>query len=202
MRIKITSCIAFLLLAITSNLQADIEKILIKWNAALCRDVCIPNLQSKFRSVGGVTDFQINPSAGVAELHWRPRYPFSLVPFNTAMRSVGIRMLNIRVRVTGTIAHDSYNVYLVSLGDNSRFQLIGPIRPEIGQYVIRQNIANHPLSPEVLQRLLSTEAGGQTVTIEGPLFEPNRYNLILITEQINFPPPRAQDFNKDQLRIR
>ncbi|MBA3721505.1 MAG: hypothetical protein H0W88_03795 [Parachlamydiaceae bacterium] len=201
MKQKIVFILSLCFLTFTSSLPAEIGKILIKWNAALCLDTCIPTLSNQFRGIPGVTDFQINPSAGVAELHWAPQYPFSIVPFNNATRMVGIRMSNMRVQVRGFITHDPYNFYIVSLGDNSRFQLIGPIRPQVGNYVIRQNIANHPLAPDVQQKLLQAEGSGQIVTVEGPLFEPTRLNLILITEQITLPPPPAQDFNNAQLRV-
>lgn len=183
-------------------MQAEIEKILIKWNAALCLDTCIPLMERNLHAIKGVTDFQINPNAGVAEIHWDPQAHFSYEPFNLASRAVGSRILDIRVRVKGTIAHDRENFFISSLGDNTRFLLIGPIAPVPGGYTIRGNIASHPLSPSLKQQLLDAENAGKQVTIEGPLFQPTWYTLTLIAEQVNLPPPRNESFDQTQLRMR
>lgn len=170
-----------------SSLQAEIQKIIIKWNAALCLDTCIPLLESNLRAIKNVTDFTINSHAGTAEIHWRPGYKFSYEPFNLASRSVGIRLSDIRVRVNGTIAHDQENIFLLSLGDNSSFLLVSPLRPQGNRYMIDANIASHPLSPERRAEFLEAERLGKTVVVEGSLFEPQRYTLTLITQSVQIP---------------
>jgi hypothetical protein len=182
------------LLFVFSSARADVENVVIKWNAALCLDVCIPLLERNLRGIKGVVDFSINPSAGAAEIQWDPNIPFSYYPFNTASRATGLRLSDIRVRVRGTVSHDSSNFYLISLGDGVQFQLVGPTQAQIG-YAITANIATHPLPAYRKDQLLDAENRRQIITVEGPLFEPNRYSLVLIAEQVAIPPPKALQTN-------
>lgn len=185
--------VSFLLLF--SSVCAEVENVVIKWDAALCLDVCIPLLERNLRSIKGVTDFAINPQAGTAEVTWDPNTPFSYYPFNTASRATGLRLSDIRVRVRGTVSHDTANFYLVSLGDGIQFQLVGPAQAQFG-YVIQANIATHPLPAYRKEQLLDAENRRQIITIEGPLFEPNRYSLLLITEQVLIPPVKNMQTNR------
>lgn len=167
-------------------LQGEVVQVIVKWNAAICLNACTPGLEKNLTAIKAVRDLQINSRAGMAIMGWSPTIQFSYEPFNLATRMVGIRVSDIRVKVRGTIAHDAENFYLVSLGDSSRFRLIGPILPNPDQYTIRQNPETHPLAPSLVTQLLNAEKNQELVTVEGPLFEPNRYTLILITEQTKF----------------
>lgn len=187
MNTKLFNWILLIYLFSCSVLSAEIEEIVMKWNALECLDVCIPTLQQQLDNIINVTDLQINPRAGTSVMRWKPNYPFSYEPFNLATRTVGIRIADFRMKVRGTINRQQDNYYLVSIGDNTSFLLLGPIRAEPGRYIIRQNIASHPLSPKLRQQLLLAANNGQIVEIEGPLFEPLRYLLMLIVEQIKFP---------------
>lgn len=182
------------------SLSAEIQSVVIKWNAALCLDVCIPGIERNLQSIQSVTDIRINARAGIAEMGWKPNYPFSFAPFNLATRSVGIRLSDLRLRVQGTIAHDVEGVYLVSLGDNTRFRLIGPIQPLAGRYVVQSNIASHPMPADLQQKLLDAEAQNTIVTVEGPLFEPFRYTNTIISEQVKFPKKDERDQDPGQRR--
>lgn len=170
-----------------SALRAEIEEIVMKWNALACLDICIPTLQQQLGYINNVTDLQINARAGTAVMSWKPNYPFSYEPFNLATRMVGNRIIDFRMKVRGTVYRQQDNYYLVSVGDNTSFLLLGPLRAETGRYIIWSNIASHPLSPKLRQQLLFAAENGQIVVIEGPLFEPLRYLLMLIVEQIQFP---------------
>jgi hypothetical protein len=168
-------------------LKADIVEMVMSWNALLCLDLCTDTLRQELSYINNLSDLQINPRAGTAVMRWKPNYPFSYEPFNLATRTVGIRIADFRLKVRGTIRKDQDNFYLVSLGDNTQFLLIGPIRAESGRYIIKQNIATHPLSAQMRQDLLIAAANQQIVEIEGPLFEPLRYWLVLIVEQLKIP---------------
>ena len=93
----------------------------------------------------------------------------------------------IRDRVRGTIVHYYDKLFLVSLGDGSRFELLGPLIIEPNRYTIKANIANHPLPADRLDRLLEAERRNELITIEGPLFEPQWYRLALIVEKVTYP---------------
>lgn len=189
MHSKMIYSILLLLGGIWAPLFGEIQMVTFNWNAALCLDVCTPKLERELGSIKAITDLQINPQAGVAKMKWDPNYPFNFAPFNLATRSVGIRLNQIRVRVRGTIAHDVDNLYVISLGDGTRFQIAGPIQPITTGYTIRENIASHPVPLAMRERLLEAEANREITTIEGPLFEPFRYNLTIVAEQVRYPKP-------------
>ncbi len=165
-------------------LKAEILEIAISWNALLCLNVCVPTLQQELSYIPNVSDIQINSRSGNAVMRWKPNYPFSYEPFNLATRTVGIRISDFRIRVRGTIRHQQDNFYLVSEGDNTQFLLIGPILAEPGRYIIKHNIATHPLSIDLRRQLQIISANQNIVEIEGPLFEPSRYWLVLEVEQL------------------
>lgn len=185
-----------LVIAWSMSLEAEVQKVVLKWNAALCQDTCVPLMQRQLQAIPGIANFQINAGAGIADIDWKPDAPFSFYPFNTATRSVGARLLDVRVKVKGTIVYDSQNLYLVSLGDNSRFILLGPLGMQSSQFVMQANPANHPLPADIKENLIEASRKHQTVTIEGPLFEPERYNLSLITEKIDFPKEEPRDYQR------
>jgi hypothetical protein len=159
----------------------------LRWNAALCLDVCIPLLERQLNSITGVANLTIDPRAGAATLEWKPNVSFNYAPINIATRAAGIRVSDARIRVRGTISHDNANVYISSLGDNTRFNLLGPINPIPGHYIVQSNIASHPLPLKMRDELLLAEAKNQMVTVEGPLFEPLRYVLAIVVEQVQYP---------------
>lgn len=196
--------VCFFLVLRLEQAPCEIQKVVIKWDAFTCLDTCIPLLDRSLRAIAGVTDVQINASAGIGEIHWQPQVPFSYVALNLAVRGAGIRPADVRLQVNGTIVGQGESIYLSSLGDNTLFLLLGPTRYEPGRYTIASNIANHPLSPALKMRLLAAQEQGQIVIIEGPLFEPNtaRASLSLITEQVKIPPPSPDTFNKNELRMR
>lgn len=165
-------------------LNAEIQQIVMKWNAQLCLNICIPTLQQQLSNIENITDIQINPRAGTAVMRWKPYYPFSYEPFNLATRVVGIRIADFRIKVRGTVIQTEDNFYIVSVGDGTTFLLLGPIQAIPNRYIVQQNIASRPLTPEMRLKLLNAAYTKQIVEIEGPLFEPLRYWLALIVEQL------------------
>jgi len=172
------------LMAIGNPLQAEVEQIVVTWNALKCLDICVPSIQRNFGAIREVNNLQINAASGAAVMGWDPNYPFSYEPFRYAAAAVGISITSMRLRVRGTISHDYDNIYLVSNGDDARFLLIGPILAQPGRYIPTTSIDSHPLSPEVRDKLLSAEKNRLTVVISGPLFLPKHYPRTLIAEQI------------------
>lgn len=172
----------------TASLQGEIENIIIRWNAQLCLDVCTPNLQTNLQQANGPINIQINPQAGTATMGWNPRVPFSFSPLNTASRMTGIRILDTRLRVKGTVIQQGDSFILVSSGDNTPFPLGGTLNvAQTGNYVIVNNIANYPLSPDMRAQLSDAVKQRQVVTVEGPLFEPTFYTNTLIIAQLIAP---------------
>lgn len=166
-----------------SFLTAEVEEIVMKWNAALCLNNCVPLLARQLSYVKNLADVQLNDRAGVAVMRWKPNYPFSYEPFNLATRTVGVRIEDFRLRVRGTINQNGDNFFLVSMGDNTSFLLLGPATSLPGRY-IPKNIASHPLSPIMRERLALAAQRRDVVIIEGPLYQPLTYLLMLIIAQM------------------
>ena len=180
---------------VNNSAWAIIEEVVLKWNPAICTGPCNGLISQQLNTVAGIDNIEINASAGVARLKWQPNAPFSYTDLNTASRTIGVRLNDIRVRVIGTIEYAVPNYYLASTGDNTRFLLIGPPNVRFGQYLPR-NIASYPLPPSIIQQLSTAQTQGQSLMIEGPLFGYERHLLILITEQVKKPPkPRSSPVN-------
>jgi copper chaperone CopZ len=181
--------LSILLLCFTciQEIKAEIEEIVVTWNAFKCQPTCVEQIQQELSGIKGVKNLKINASAGAATMEWNSTYPLSYEPFRYASAAVGIKIISMRVRVKGKISHDSGHVYLISDRDGSRFHLIGPISTEPGRYIPKYNLDTHPLLEETKEQLLVVEKSGRSVVISGPLFLPSFYPLTLVTEQINIP---------------
>ena len=175
----------FIFLAYLNPLRAEVETIIVNWDAFKCQDLCTSLIARQFSAIKEVSNLQINAPSGTAVMGWDPNYPFSYEPFRYASAGVGIHITSMRLRVRGTISHDIENIYLVSNGDDARFLLIGPLHPEPGRYVPNYSLATHPLPPEMRERLLEAERKRLTVVISGPLFQPSHYPRTLIVEQMS-----------------
>lgn len=174
----------FSLFIATKGLIAEVEEVILRWNALLCLDICAPGIQRNLAGIREVSNLEINDRSGIATMGWNPNYPFSYEPFRLAMSAAGIAILDMRLRVRGTIAHDSSNVYLISNGDGARFRLLGPLMVDQDRYIPRYSMETHPLPPSVRAQLLDAELRGYTVLISGPMYLPAQYPRIITAEQI------------------
>ncbi len=172
-------------LACNFFVSAEVEQVTVKWTPGLCITNCPQSLEKEFKKIKGVATISINQGSGQADLTWKPNEPFTYQLVSTAMRMIGLTIHDFRVRVKGTIRHDDHNVILVSIGDNTRFVLLGPITPSLHNQVIEHNVQNHPLAAGKRDQLLNAEMNNQIVTIEGPIFEGWKAPpLYLIAEQV------------------
>lgn len=190
---RLLHTIIFFCLAL-SHLPAEIEHVSVKWVSAACLESCAHGLQQQFSKIPGVAEVSVDQAAGRADLRWKPNAPFAYYPIHAAMSMIGPSIKNLRVRVKGTIKHDAKTVSLVSLGDYTTFILLSPLTPSPNEYTIMYNVETHKLLPNMREQLLQAEANKQTVTIEGPLFQPERAPpLLLITETVNVTKPKETD---------
>lgn len=173
-------------------LQAEIQEIILRWDAATCREECIPYLDSQIKAIPGVSQYEINSKTGVAQISWKPTTEFSYGYFNLASRMAGPRILDFRIKVRGTVLQGENGIFLASLGDNTRFLLIGPLKTDPHQYTINANLANHPLPERWKKRLLESARRQELITVEGTLFEPTRYIATIVVEQISYPKDAAK----------
>lgn len=167
-----------------AHLLAEVQEVQVKWNAFKCIGPCVDSINQHLKAISNVSDVQINGQGGTAAMKWSPTFPFSYEPFRYAFAAAGGVTINeMRVRVNGTITHDSEHFFLHSTGDNGTFQLIGPIQAQPGRY-IPKNLASHPLMSETKDKLLAAEMNRLTVTVSGPLYLPSHWPNVLIAEQI------------------
>lgn len=174
---------------------AEVQKLTIKWSAGLCNITCSDLLRNAFLKIPSVADVEMNQPAGQAEIHWKPNQKISFIPINAAMSRVGLAIEDIRIKVRGTITHDDRGVTLISLGDSTPFQLLGPVVPDKNRYVIQYSPYTHPISPEMREELLQGEKEEKVATISGPLFMPERsppFPLMIIVENIKFSNPKKE----------
>jgi len=160
---------AWVLLA--APLAAEIEHVIVTWSGLQCQQSCINQLTAQFKSIPGVAEVSMGP--GQVTLKWKPNVSFSFAPINTAMSLIGLSINDIRVKATGTITHNSYAVTLISSGDNTRFDLLNPVVPDIrdNRQAPQFNIGARGLRPELKQQLLQAESEGKIATISGPLLK-------------------------------
>lgn len=180
-------------LCVFGSLSAEVQQLVIKWNPVLCKQKCVQGLSDQFYNIKGVAAVEINQAAGQAQIRWKPEFPISFPPINTAMSMIGAAIEDIRVKVRGTIGHDVRTVSLISLGDNTRFLLLGSIMPQQSHFVTEFSPYNRPLDPQMRQKLLDAQANDLVATIEGPLFQPERSPpnpLMLIVENVRFEKPK------------
>lgn len=177
----------------SAGIYGEVQKITIKWTAALCQPSCIKGLEKEFKKIDGVAGVTIDQSAGQADIRWKPNVPFSYLPIKYAMSAIGLYVTELRMRVRGTIEHDRTNVMLVSIGDNSSYTLISPIIPNQSQSAQLWNTESYQMTPQMRERLIATETDHQVVTIDGPIFQAYRAPpLLLIVEQLNIAKPTPE----------
>ena len=166
------------------SLRSEIQTITVQWTSALCQPSCIKGLTKEFKKIKSLADLTIGPNTAV--LYWKPTAPFSYYTVDRAMQMIGLSINQISIKVQGKISHTKTKVTLISSGDKTRFDLYGTIQPNPLQYTEKYNIASHPLSLSLRTQLLEIEKNDSLVTIEGPLFEPDRSPpLQLIVEKIS-----------------
>jgi len=172
---RLGCALALILSSHTSSfLNAEIQKVTVTWQAALCPDSCPNLLVHEFEKIQGVEKVDIQPLAGQLELKWKPNVPFSFSPINTAMRMVGPRLSTIRVAVKGRIHSNGDNFTIVSDRDGTSFNLVNRITPKPDQYFEQYNIDTRTLPDDVKAELREKERSRENVVISGPLFQPER----------------------------
>jgi hypothetical protein len=174
------------------NVYSSIESITIQWSSLFCKDQCIALLEKEFRKIRGVEQLSIDQEALQAVLVWKPNEPFQYSSINYAARAVGLSIRSIRIRVNGTITHSGDRFYLVSQGDNTRFELLNPIIPVPGEFTSKSNEAIRKIIPPLRDQLLEGERNRQIATVEGPIFMPNRNTVPaqIVVDHLDFSEPQ------------
>lgn len=179
--------ILFMVFCTFTKVQAEIKQITIYWPPQQCQTSCERGLEQQFRRVNGVTDVYVSGSRGQANLKWDSKTPFSYRPLEAAVAAIGLGREDIRLSVRGYISHNNQTLFLTSIGDNTRFNLMGPAQGQGPSWAIEQQSPfNRQLSQQLRDQLMETERNRQAVTITGPLFQPETSPpLNLVVEILN-----------------
>lgn len=168
--------------------KAEISWVTVSWTPGLCTSVCQQTLARRFGSLAGVADVSINPKLGTAKLYWKPNQPFDYSMLRGPASWVGIGIQDIHVKVRGTIKHNGNTFYLESVGDRTRFALLGPQSQDPTRMTMNNaNPASYPINRELRDRLLQAENNSELLSIEGPLFMYWRPPTTLIIQKILYP---------------
>lgn len=175
-----------LALSIFCSTQAfgEIETVRVRWTQGTCKGSCVRLVDHQFQRIPGVAEVEVNENAAIATLKWKPNQPFNYRQVEAAMSMVGLDIEVITVAVRGTIVQAGQNFRIVSVGDNTSFNLLGTLTPEMSQQVIQFNAENLTLSTSQKEQLLQGMEKHEVARIEGPLFMPERsppdpYRLII-----------------------
>jgi hypothetical protein len=159
----------------------------LSWKPAACAPTCYPVLERRLGDIPAVAEVKFNYSKAMAELRWKPNQPYDDRLVRTPVAWSGLVLNDVRIRVRGTITHDDKNVYLVSLGDGTKFPLVSPPSPNNLRYVVKNNPSTYTLEHDLENELLDAEDNFEIVTIEGTLITPFRPPVHLIVEGVQYP---------------
>ena len=170
------------------TLRSEIEQITIRWTAQLCQNSCIKLLERELGKVKGIDQLSIDQAGGQATLSWKKNVPFQYAQINTAMHMVGLSMRDIRIKVTGAVKHSGETFYMISEGDNTRFDLVNPVTPRPHGQADEFNAYARKISPALKKQLIDGETQRQTATIEGPVFMPERMTVPtqIVVDKLDF----------------
>ncbi|HEY4831987.1 MAG TPA: heavy-metal-associated domain-containing protein [Waddliaceae bacterium] len=174
-----------------SSVEAEILKVTVRLRTETCNVGCFQLLKDNLKKVNGVTQVNISPASGSAELNWDPNQPFSYYAVNAALQMVGVGLINMGVKASGAIEQQGENVILRSNPDNTKFVLISPQSPNVNQYTPVTSPTLQGLSPDLKLSILEKSKPNKIVTVEGTIFRwyapPPLY---LVVERITFETPK------------
>lgn len=182
-KLKITLLFSLLL---PLFLNAEITRFTLSWDPVYCNQpTCKRLLSTWIKEMHQVGQLKFDEKGNKAIIYWKPYTDFNYDVIDNLMHRLGLapqientptyesKLAGI-IKLRGTITHDADFVYIRSIGDNSRFVLIGPTRDQTTRYVEKFSFENRKLDPKIRLMLLEAEEHFRVVTIEGPLFEPER----------------------------
>lgn len=183
--------VAFLILS--TPLQSEIQRVDVQWRGLSCNLTCAQMLERRFREIPEVSSVTLNAGNQSATLRWMQNRPFSFQAINLAVRSVGPAIDQLRATVRGMIQMQNDQFWIVSIGDNTAFLLLGPHAPPTGSIPQFLHKIYHPLSARLQSLLRDAVRKGRVAIIEGEIFQAHRAPpLMLIIAHVQFEQPRRQ----------
>lgn len=179
--------IVFLL--IFGTLSAEIQEVRMTWNKATCDGTCVSLLRKNLDRFNAVAAYKMEPEKGIAYLRWMPEANFDLISIKRIYQSVGFGfgVGDVMVKVRGVIERKGNDYILKSLGDGTKFRLLGPPHPGQTSFRSTGSWQSYPLSPDQKRQLQEGYANHEVVEVFGGLFY-NQWDLpMIITQNIQFP---------------
>ena len=181
--------IGFLLLIISHPLFSEVQYAQIRWNPAHCVNKCPETIAQQLKIFPGIASLTMNPTAGQADLIWKPDVPFLVSYLANIFAQQRVTVYSIRIKVRGTIQVFGNQVSLLSLGDNTTFSLVSAPKIQINRNQAYYNPANYPLDPYLKDQLAKAANEKKIVHIEGPLLAPDSaLSLMLIPQNVQQEP--------------
>lgn len=175
-------------LLVTCNLFAEIESVYLQWNNLICKSDCANLMDRELRKVREISNVAVSQTNGTATMQWKAKKPFSFQAIDSAIKKVGLHIQVIRVRVRGTISEKNKKFYINSIGDKSKFNLLGAPEQQVdkNRYIIQQSRYNRPLTEAQKEILRDAMQNDLIVTIEGPIYQPYQFPpLDIVVQSIN-----------------
>ncbi len=177
-------------LAFCNPMQGEIQRVLVHWRGLTCNQTCLQSIVQKYLATPGVATVTMSPAAQTVELRWNPTVPFTYQAVKFAMQSVGPGIDDLRVKVRGLIQYRNNQFWIISMGDNTPFALVGPTVGQPGGMTQYHTPSYHPLSPQTQAALAQGMQQARVAIIEGQLLLPERSPpLMLIVANLQFVQP-------------
>lgn len=185
-------------LGFTTVLYSEIQNITLRWTNTSCQETCSRLLEKEFRKIQGMDQISIDTGSKQADLTWKENIPFQYTSLNTALHMVGLSPRDVRIRVRGRVKHNGNAFFIISEGDNTRFELMNPVVPNPGGVAPQFNAYARQIKQPLKQKLLDGEAQQEIATIEGPIFMPERMTVPtqIVVDQLDFVPVEAPPAHK------
>lgn len=167
---------------------SEIEKAILSWDPNTCIESCVLKLERKFQTSMDIAEFKIPTKSNQAIIRWRPNRLFNISMLNKLSQGTGVNFKEIQVTVRGTLRHDIKGVSIISIGDNTVFNLFSPSPETAEKEEKRKPILT--LLDETRNQLITAENEHKIIKVEGYLsLDGSTSPLKLIATKIIIPPP-------------
>lgn len=169
-----------------ADLPAEVLWVRLSWNPQHCGRSCQPALERRLKSIEAVSRVTVNFEEGTAQLQWKPNMPYEDRAVRTPIAWVGLGLRDVRIKVRGTISHDSKDVFITSLGDGTKMPVISAAKEDKSRYAVDRSLIATTLDNATRDRLIQTEKDHEIVTIDGLIYMPYRPPIRLQLENIEY----------------
>lgn len=178
----------FLSLLVCGSLSAEIEQVQITWNNTLCSGDCVSLLERNLDHYNAVAAYNVNPEKGIAHLRWMPDAKFDLLSIKRVYQAVGIGfgIGDVMIRVRGVVVRKGNDYYLRSLGDGTKFRLLGRPNPSQTAFHSTGSWQSYPLSNEQRNKLQQAYSNHYVTEVAGGIYNIEFDMPMIITDQIQF----------------